>query len=169
MAVVRSNLPDVVRAIRDVAGCLNMNAVGRHGRVGEDALDVIAEGIYDRAVLGQREPGGGPLADLAPATLADKRRRGYPDTIGVRTGHMLAMEQLRGERSITSSTASAEFGRDEEARERMGWFSEGSRRGRGRRRRQPPRPVYELDDAIERDLDGLVDEVVGNAITRNGG
>jgi hypothetical protein len=166
MADVRSNLAEVTRAIRDVAGCLNMNAVGRHGRVGEDALDIIAEGIYDRAVLGQREPGGGPLAKLSPFTLEDKARHGYPSTIGVRTGHMLAMDQLKGERAISSGAASVEYGRDAEAKERMDWFTRGRRRGR---RRQPPRPVFELDDRIEEDLDDFVDEVVDNAIRRNGG
>lgn len=167
MAEVRSNLPEVARAIADVAGCLNMHAVGRYGRVGEDALDIIAEGIYDRAVLGQREPSGVPLAKLSPVTLALKRERGQPDTIGVATGQMLALEQLKGERAISSGAASVEYGRDAEAKLKMEWFSEGRRKGR--RRRQPPRPVFELDDRIERDLDDFVDEVVGNAVTRNGG
>lgn len=166
MATVHSNLFSVATSLLDVAGCLRMNAVGRYGRVGEDALDIIAEGIYDRAVLGQRTPGGSPLAELAQSTLERKRARGQPSTIGVATGHMMALEQLKGVRAITSDSASAEFGKDSDARDRMSWFSEGSRR---RRRRQPSRPVYELDDAIEADLDDFIDEVVDNAIRRNGG
>lgn len=162
---VRSNLPEVLRGIRDVADCLNLRAVGRYGLLGEDLMDLTAEGIFDRTVLGQQEPGGGPLAPLAESTLARKRKAGYPDTIGVATGHMLALDQLKGDRSVSADRATMAYGRDEEARLRMAYFSE----GHGGRRRQPPRPVFEFDDRIDAELDALVDEVVIRAVERNGG
>lgn len=162
---VRSNLASVITSIRDVAGCLKMHAVGRYGQVGDDALDIIAEGIYDRTVLGQQEPGGADLAPLAPATLRRKEKLGYPSTIGVEKGLMLDADQLKGERSITSEAASMEYGKTELAKLEAQWFQDPNR-AHGK---QPRRPFFELDERIEQDLDNFVDEVVGNAIERNGG
>lgn len=166
MAHIRSNLDAVVRSVLDVSTCLHMNAVGRYDRVGVDALDIIAEGIADRTLNQQQAPDGGPLAPLAPSTLRRKRALGQPDTIGVGKGEMLQQRHLQGERTVTAAQASVEFGQDAEAKEKATYFSEGSRK---KKRRQPPRPFFELDDRIEEQLDGLVEEVVDNAIERNGG
>lgn len=166
MAQIRSNLGEVSRSLRDVSSCLNMHAVGRYDRVGVDALDIIAEGIAERVLGRQQEPSGGGLAELAPSTRRRKRELGQPDTIGVAKREMLQQRHLRGERNITTTQASVEYGQDAAAKDKATWFSEGSRR---KRRRQPPRPFFELDDQIEDSLDELVEEVVDRAIERNGG
>lgn len=50
----------------------------------------------------QEDPDGRPWADLAPSTLAQKRRQGYPDDILTRTGKMRrSFKAIASSRSLT--------------------------------------------------------------------
>jgi hypothetical protein len=155
MAGIRSNHEEVAAGIKAIAQSWDFRGRGRFKTLGQDALDVVAQGIYDRTVLDQTDPDGVPLAPLKPRTLARKRRKGYPDTIGVETGHMLDYRQLQGRRAIERRTASVEYGQDAIAEQEAEWFQEGSKT-----KNRPPRPFMDLDDRIEGELDDLFEEVL---------
>jgi hypothetical protein len=164
MADARSNYPEVRDAIRAVAQSWDFRGRGRYRTLGEDALDVVAQGIYDRTFLAQQLPDGRPLPPLAPATLRDKRRHGFPDTVLVRTGAMGDYRQLQGQRAIERRTASATYGTDEELKQRAEFAAEGSKK-----QNRPPRPFYELDGTIEAQLDALFEEVLETNLRDLGG
>ncbi|WP_422931437.1 hypothetical protein [Singulisphaera sp. PoT] len=63
---LRSNLNDVTREVKRLAGCLNMRAKGRKKSIGLDAVEIIVDGVRERTVDGQRSADG---STLGPATL----------------------------------------------------------------------------------------------------
>lgn len=160
----RSNFPDIVKAIRGIKASFAFSAKGRYKRLGTDILDSVAQAIYDETVLEQKEPGGAPLAPLRASTLRRKARLGQPSTIGVATGRMLAMQQLQGRRQISGTTASMTYGTTEEERQKAEWFQAGSKKQKRRKR-----PFYDLNRRTERDIDGIIEDVIGDVIRRLGG
>jgi hypothetical protein len=138
MAGAETNVEDVCAKLRRLNEVGSYSGPGRYKTFGEDLQDAIAQGLVIRYVLDQQEPGGKRLAELAESTLREKQRKGYPETIGVRTGLMLNIEQLKGELLIEGGTLTMTYGREEAARQEMVFFTEGSRR---KNRRQPPRSL----------------------------
>lgn len=163
MARVTSNAAEVVAELQGFVGGLGFGGRGRYRSFGEDARDVIAQGVYDRTVLAQQYPDGAPLAPLAPSTLREKRLKGYPETILVRTGLMLSGEELRGEATVTRTSLDVEYGRTELAKQEAEWATEGSRK-----RHRPPRRFFELDRRDEADLDLLAQESLDNQAADSG-
>jgi hypothetical protein len=163
MAGIRTNLPEVIRAIKAIAQSWDLRSKGRYKSLGVDMLDIVAEGIYERTVIEQEGPDGEPLAPLAPSTLARKARLGFPETIGVEHAKMLALEELKGERMIERRTASVIYGKDEQAKEEAEWFQDPSNPN------QPDRQFMGLDERIEATIDALFEEVLDRNIREQGG
>lgn len=163
MASVYDNFPEVRHALKAIAQSWDFRGRGRWKTLGEDALDVVSQGIYDRTFNAQATPDGGPLSPLRPSTLQKKHRLGYPETIGVESGSMGSHAELQGERQVERRTASMTYGTNEHTRQEAEWFQE------GRAGVQAPRPFYDLDDRIEADLDQLFEEVLEANLKALGG
>ena len=166
MARVESNRAEIMAGLKALGEALTMNGPGlNRSRVGQDVVECVADGIYLQTVLRQREPGGAPLAKLKAATLARKRRLGYPETIGVERHYMLAAEQLRGQYSVSPTRVEMTYGKGEEARKLAKWFQDPRK---GRSRQQAPRPFYEICREGEAALDSLVDRAFDRTATSMG-
>lgn len=168
MAGIESNLPEVLEAVEQVLERFNFQARGPDGKgLGHEMLDAIAEGIHERTLNQQKGPSGEPLAPLSQSYRAWKVQRGHPDLIGVKTGHMLSLNEVKGERQIEESEATMAYGwpgsvdaSGNTSREKAEKFTEGPGN-------QPARPFYELDDDVEQAafdraelaLDELVEEL----------
>lgn len=107
--------------------------------LGEDLLDVIVEGIVERSLGEQAAPSGAAWAPNKEPYASSRRKRGKP--IGVLTGDMLSLQQVRGTREITPTLALMTYGTSSEARRKLLWFTKG-------RPGQEPRPVLGLDPEI---------------------
>lgn len=166
MADIKHNLPEVVAAIKAIAASWDFRARGMRKTFGEDALDVVAEGVFERTFFDQQRPDGSPLASLAPSTLRRKRRLGYPETILVETKAMGDLDEIKGRRAIERRTASMTYGLGSDTFEakKAEWNAEGNAE-----QNRPPRPFYELDDAIEGRLDDLFEEILDRNIRELGG
>lgn len=118
----RSNRDQVVARLRsDVVG-IGFHGVGRDGRLSGDVQKVIAQVIVDRTINRREDASNAPLAPLKPATIARKLRLGFPETILVETGHMLAEEQLLGELAVDENHAiEIAYGKDEYAELKAEW------------------------------------------------
>jgi phage gpG-like protein len=156
--ITGSNRDAVAAEVAGLARAFGLRRRGRYRTLADDVRTLVAEAVYDQTVLAQKQPDGSPLAPLAPSTLAEKRLRGYPETILVRTGHMLDLEQLKGEMEASDTSLAMTYGTDEEARQLAEYAHEGSRK----KVRRPKRPFYALDDKGEKDLGELMDEALGN-------
>ena len=144
----------VVAALGRDVDSLGFRGRGPRGMLGEDVADMVAEIVMDRTVNRQAQPDGSPLAPLRPATVERKRRLGYPDTILVETGRMLAQAQLQGDADLSDPhEMRVVYGLDDEARQKAEWAHEGAP-NRARR------PFYEIgtDPADLAALDGVVAE-----------
>ena len=163
MAHVDTNLASVALGLGRLRDAFGLDAPGRYGKTFEgDARRVIAEGNYHRYVLDQEEPSGSPLAPLAESTLAEKRRLGYPDTILVRTGLMLSMEQLEGEAErVDRGTLEMTYGTTEQAKLEMEWATEGSEK-----QNRPDRPGYDIDAPTGADLEAAFTASCDEALAR---
>lgn len=145
MAGIKSNSAEVIAAIKGIASAWDLRAPGLHGRsLGDEIFDIFAIDIRLRTADDQRQPDGQPLAKLAPATLREKRRKGFPATILVREGEMLDPVEIRGRRSIERRSASMTYGVTAEAEKKAEWASEGDPA-----HNRPARPFYEFDDEAE--------------------
>ena len=164
MAGVTDNLPEVAALLNALARAWDFRGPGRFASFGEDALDLVAQGVYDRTYLAQSTPSGRALAPLAASTLRKKAALGYPETILAMKKEMGDYAEIQGERRITSRTASMTFGLSEGTRLKAEWNTEGDPKAD-----RPPRPFYELDGRIEDDLDGLFEEGLDATIRRLGG
>lgn len=142
------------RLVQDVTG-LSFRGATPQGVLADTVRDAIVEVIMGRTALDQKQPDGGDLAPLKPATIARKRRRGYPDTILVETGKMLAQDELRGDLDVDDHDMTITYGKSGDTREKAEWAHEGS----GNR---PPRPFFAIgDDPADRDV---VDKVVAEGL-----
>jgi hypothetical protein len=165
VANVTSNLQEVVNEFKSMSSSLTMLAPGRYkGRLGQDVIDLVAQGIVDQTVLGQMDPSDLPLAPLARSTLERKRRLGYPETIGVETKKMLSMKQLRGTNVVVKNRTEMRYGVDQQSRDKSVWFQEGVKRKGGTR--QSARPFYGLNKKIVADLDALITECLDRVVDR---
>ena len=101
-----SNFDQAIAAVlKGLGNSLNL-ARSRRGnaRLGDQFADIIASGIQERTITQQKGGEGMPLAPLKSRTLARKRRLGFPSTIGVETGEMLSIEQVRGQVAFSEDT-----------------------------------------------------------------
>jgi hypothetical protein len=162
MASVRTNFPEIRAALDRLGSAFTMNARGRYRDLGSDLLDAAAEAVYEQSTLDQQDPQGRPFAPLAASTLREKARKGFPSTIGVRTGDMLSSEQLRGRRVVTPRVAEMTYGVGDEAEQKSEWFQEGTKN-------QPARPFYDLNAKAEQSIDQLVDDVIDRTLRDLGG
>lgn len=159
MATVRSNLGEIESCLSALARPVDF----RKKRLGATILDALADRIQQRTVGEQTDPSGRPLAPLKASTLRRKRRKGYPDTIGVETGDMLQQSAVRGRQSVTDTQASMRFGLTEEQEAKATYFQE------GKPGRQRARPFYDLDRRDEAALDGMIDGAIEDTIREQGG
>jgi hypothetical protein len=114
--------------------------------IGESLIDAVAVTVQHRTVDEQKTPTLGPLKALSPRYLARKVRQGYSSRIGVRTGRMLDVNEVKGETYVGRSVAVMTFGREEEIKQRAEFFQE-----RGR-------PFYELGPREEKAVAAVIDE-----------
>lgn len=164
MAGVKSNLMDIEHALHELGCVLDLTRVPRgRRRLADEAVAVVAAGILDRTKNKQVDANGKPLAPLKQRTLARKRKRGFPDTIGVQTGDMLAIKELEGLVAISPKQVTMIYGDNEEDRQKAEWFTE------GKEGVQAPRPFYELSKEDEKNLDILFTEAADQGIRDMGG
>jgi hypothetical protein len=156
----RSNFPEVRRALLELGAAFDLRrrAPGRKGRLGEELIDLVAAHIEDRTRTHQLGPDGRPLRPLAPSTLARKRSRGFPPTIGVETGEMLDVGEIRGKTHVDNETVVMQYGLGEPATSKAEWFQEGDSS-----RRRPAREFYDLGEDGEAKVMEFVDEVAEQA------
>jgi hypothetical protein len=168
MATVSSNLEEIAAKMTAVVDSFNFTAVGRgNKRLGDEALDVVANGIAARTLQRQQEPGGAHMEDNQGDYGKRKQKKGIPVGVGFYPvteqgqtkeigGQMLSDIELSGERVIEEQTATMTYGKDGYAKRKAQWFTNGSTGTDGEKsgaKNQPPRPFYELDDGITTDLD----------------
>jgi hypothetical protein len=135
MAGVRTNLPAVMRRIAAVVAVGDLDA-GPGVPLGEQLLDVLADQIKARA--GREAGAHGPWKPNEPRYKASKG--GLP--VGVKSGHMLQLDQIRGRRRVERERAWMVYGLDDRAVLTLNHFD----------RERPG--LYELDRDIEQLLDG---------------
>jgi hypothetical protein len=152
MARATSNAEAVARGLLAIADAIDLT-----DGIGEDCLDLIAEGIADRTIADQAMPDGGPLPDLTAPYLKRKVAQGFPALTLVRTGAMLAMVNLKGERTIAPDSAAMTYGTTEAERAKAGYAHDGAP---GR----PERPFYGLDDAIAAAVHARLAEHLGRVL-----
>jgi hypothetical protein len=155
MASIQSNLFEIRQNLNELGQCMNLRRrpKGSSRRVGDELLDIVAVAIEQRTRQRQQDPSGRTLAKLRPATIARKLRLGYPLTIGVETGEMLDLEQIRGEQVITADSATMTYGLDAETRAKADRFQEGNAR-------QAPREFYDVGREGERLVDAYVEDEI---------
>lgn len=167
MASVRSNLQSVRAGLRRLLLLANPNGPGLEGKtLAEDVQELVAWGLHKRYVEQSAEPSGAPLAELKPATVRRKRRRGYayPEKPLVATGLMTSAEQLAGEMSVTGHDIELVYGRVDLARREMGYATRGYAAGN-----RPPRPGYELDAALAESVGDLYERAMDERLRRYAG
>ena len=148
MAQVKSNAAEVAAGVVRLVQGLGYQGRGAvKATLAEDVRDGVAQVILERTVLDQRGSDGLPLAPLAPSTIERKRRLGFPETILVETGKMLAESQLRGEAEVSRESVGIVYGTTEENRLKAEWAHEGRRR-KPRRRKRPFFALTEADDPV---------------------
>jgi hypothetical protein len=162
MASVSDNFPEVRAVIEGLASAWDLRGPGRFKSLGDDARDVIAQGIIDRTVLQQLQPDGQPLHPLAESTIARKERRGYPTIISVEEGDMMSLDEVRGVGGMERYSMSIIYGTTGENQQKAEWFQEGTAT-------QPPRPFFDLDDRIGGEIDTLFEDVLERRIGELGG
>jgi hypothetical protein len=163
MAGIRDNFPEVKAALSAIGESWDFRKRGLRKTFGQDAVEIVAKGIYERTFVDQLEPDGSPLAPLKPSTIEKKQRLGYPETIGVETGEMGKLTELEGEPVITRRAIRMTYGLDSDTQSKAEWFTEGDHPV------QEPRPFYELDEVIEGELDQLFEGVLERNIHDAGG
>jgi len=169
MAQVTSNLTSVAAALRELGQVFHLGRSGAGGRpLGDEMADVIAAGVQARTLEQQQSPSGGTLAANRGGYGRRKRARGVPVGVGLVGndvgGEMLEFEQVRGQVAIGPNDLVMTAGLDADAKEKVEWFSEGNPANN-----QPPRPFYELDAAIEGQIDDLLDQTADRRIRALGG
>jgi hypothetical protein len=117
--------------------------------LGQEVLDVGAVGIAERSLGRQSWPDGRPWEANEPRYAASKGNR----PIGVLTGEMLSLEQLKGTREITPRRAVAVYGTTQDARDKGEWFTTGGRNS-------VPRGFYETDAEIDAAMFARIEEGV---------
>ena len=147
--------PELAAIVADMGGIVDAFDLSRK-RLGEKALDIIADGILDNAANGL-DPDGNRWPELSPEYAAAKAISHPGEPIGVRDGLMLDREQVKGSRRIVQGEAASTYGLDEKARDEMVHFSEGSDN-------QLPRLVVGITDVADQRLRGLFDDAFRAAI-----
>lgn len=137
MADAVSNSADLLDHLARLVHAFDLDApdmVDSSKSLGDSLLDIAAEGVRARAVDGQKSPDGTPFDPLTESYAIRKRRTwGFITPIGVASGEMLSMEQLRGERAIDQTEAASTYGIDQANRDKLDGFEQ-------------LRPVYGLND-----------------------
>lgn len=162
---ILNNFDSVIAPVlRGLAGSLNL----RRRRLGDQIADVIAAGVRERTLAEQKEPDGNPLQANRGQYGKRKRRRGMKIGVGLygdeEGGEMLEFEQVRGQVAMSDDSLVMTAGLDAEVQQKVDWFITGNPANN-----QPPRPYYELDDAILADVDDLCDEAILDTIHDLGG
>lgn len=156
MATFRSNFDSDIRpavvALRETWN-LRRKPAGSAVSLGESLIDAVALAVEQRTVQEQKTPTLGRLKPLSPKYLARKIRQGYSSRIGVRTGRMLDINEIKGETYVGRSVAVMTFGRDEDERQKAEWFTEGSSR-----QNRPARPFYEIGPGVIREINAVIDD-----------
>jgi hypothetical protein len=160
MASIRSNFASVKDAVMALTHLLDLDRGPSGQSLGSRALDAAAAGIYERSHQ-QKDPRGNAWPDNAESYKRQARKRGKP--VGILTGEMLSDSEIRGTRAIAAGSASMEYGTTGEMKQRAEKFQEGSSG------KQPPRPFFDLDEDIIRDIDALYDEAIDRGIRDLGG
>jgi hypothetical protein len=145
MAGATSNLPQIEALLSRLVEGFNFSSPGLERQLGREMADVVVDGIADRSIQEQSDPGGNPWAALNPKYRARKIAKGYPDIIGVRSGNMLSRVELAGRVDVQPGAVTITYGDTQHARDKAGWFSRG-------RPNQPPRPFWGIDARIVQDL-----------------
>jgi hypothetical protein len=136
----------------------NFSVPGRTGKgMAHEVLDAIIEEVVDRSLSRQAQPGGIPWADNAESYKRTPAKSGKP--IGVLTGDMMSLINLRGVRTIEDYRAVMRYGSGEFAKRKAQWFTRGSSNDPGTESlepsgasNQPARPFYERDDQSDRKI-----------------
>lgn len=160
---VESNLPSFSEAIDRIVDCIDFTRPGIEGSIGEDALDLQAYRILDRAQLEQGSEG--QWDENKGTYKQSKDKRSLLVGVGLAASsndRMLAALNVKGEQSIASDEATMSFGATPSAKSKGDWFTNGSEGELGKRsgaKNQPPRPFYEFtQEDIEAATDGLAEE-----------
>jgi hypothetical protein len=150
----RSNYREVAAAVSAVPELFNpRRRTGRGKRLGDEVADVVAMTIVERTRQQQLTPDRRVLARLKPATVRRKVRKGAPILIGVESGQMLDLEEVRGKVTIIRDAVAMEYGLGPEMEARAEFFQE------GRPGVQESRPFYDLGRDGQRNVEAYVDEV----------
>jgi hypothetical protein len=154
-----SNLDEVLAALNDLAHAADLDSPGDGApTLADELFDVAAEHTYDRAVGAGKAPDGSVWDDNALST----KRRKRTNTVGVESGNMLSLDELKGERTIHPTEAILIYGKSEWARRKLQFFSRGDRSNPAPAENpgcspsgassQPAREVWGLDQAMEDDM-----------------
>lgn len=114
-----SNLSQIEALLQEIGGAVDYDARGvGSGSFGDDMLDIITDGIYERSHA-QKTPGGATWDKNDPRYA---ERKGFRP-VGILTGEMLSYPELTGTREITPTEAQQRYGRSEETRRKAAHFS----------------------------------------------
>lgn len=154
-----SNIEQVQRWLDQLGHVCDFDGPGATGGTFADELfDAYADHVYDRSVGAAKAPDGSNWEDNREST----KRRKTTNTVGVESGEMLSLEQLKGVREIGPDEATLTYGTSQSARDKLNWFTRGSEenpapadvpdcRPSGASN-QPSREVWGMDEAIEREF-----------------
>lgn len=169
MATVSDNM-DEIEALITQASEFDFTSPGTQGAgLGNELLDIVAEGVYERSMNQQAAPDGTDWADNAESYKKRPEKDGKP--ISVLDGEMMSMVELRGERTIEPYEASMEYGTQKITRRKAQWFTRGSEENApddieySGAKDQPPRPFYEIDDTITGQVNERVQQALGEHIS----
>jgi hypothetical protein len=185
MADSNSNIDELNAEIRALIKRINFNLTVGGAALGRALVDKIAWDINRRSINFQQDGDGIRWTPNATAYAKWKLEHYGSNKVGAMTGQMLSLLSLKGQAAITDLALTMTYGIDRPSdrasvtnpprsggrrasaskpqptdREKAGWFEEGDP-GRNR----DPRTFYELDDAIEDDIEQLVGEYLDKLLS----
>jgi hypothetical protein len=154
-----SDLGEVLAALDAIPDALAFDGPGNGAPTfGDELLDVYSGHVYERSVGAARAPDGSAWEDNREST----KRRKRTNTVGVESGEMLSLEEIKGERSIGPDEATQVYGKSRAAKAKAEWFSRGSVEnpapvespgcGHSGASNQPAREFWGLDSQAEDDM-----------------
>lgn len=166
-----SNIDAVAADIEAIVASYDFTLPGDDQSLGRDLAGVVATGIADRSAQG-KAPNGSDWAENREPYKSRKAKRYSALLPNELTGQMLSLESLKGQTTIAADAVEMKYGTGEAAtRARTGpadardcvatdqqkaeWTTEGAS--------GPPRPFYELDNAIADECQ----KVAGEALVKH--